>query len=124
MKNLIVMAIMSIFATSASAGKNVLCTDRKIQDAHFVAKFFDTGVEGAKIELSVPTGESSAKTLSGICFPDQSVELAITCSVITSTDSGYQVRLFSAGGSELKASVTAWSMAGMGKPTILPCDKN
>ncbi len=125
MKNLIVMLIMSIVATSASANKNVLCIDRKIQDGSFVAHFSAIDTQAAKIDLSVPTGESSAKTLSGVCFPNQeSIELAVSCGVMTSADSGYEVKLFSLGGKDLKASVTPWSLAGMGKPTILPCDKN
>ena len=125
MKNLTVVLLMSIVATSAHANKNALCVDRKIQDGNYIARFSNLGTQAAKIDLSVPKGESSAKAFSGICFSDQeSVELAVTCSVMTSTDSGYEVKLFSLGGKELKASVTRWSMAGMGKPTILPCNQN
>ncbi len=129
MKNTALSGFLVLTATivsiSARANSDVVCVDRDLQDATFAATFQNLGTSDAKVELSVPTDESSVETYSGQCSSDEgAIELAVTCQIMTSTDSGYQVRLFSTGGSSLTASVTPWSMVGDGNTIVIPCDRN
>ncbi|MCC2680241.1 MAG: hypothetical protein K0R29_2817 [Pseudobdellovibrio sp.] len=123
MKNLIVITIATLTTLSTFA-KEVVCVDRRLQDAT-IAATFQLDAKGSSVSLFVPTGETSGEVYKGECRRDEgAIELAITCNVMTSTDSGYEVRLFSFGGPQLGASVAQWSMAGKGEAWPLPCDKS
>lgn len=122
MKKLIVFAILNLSVLSAFAGQKIVCVDKRFQDATFSANF-ELKNPTSTVDLFIPDGETSGVTVSGECQRDAgAIELAMTCNVMTSTDSGYEVRLFSIGGSTLSASVTPWSMAGKGQSIPLPCD--
>lgn len=120
MKN-ILLAIVLLASGSAFADMNVSCVDQKAQDPQFSASFKLTQ-NSAKVDLFILSGETSGSTVSGECRSDDgAIELSITCSIMTSSDSGYEVRLFSIGGPSLHATITPWSMAGKFKTTVLSC---
>lgn len=122
MKTLLVFALANFSVLSAFAGQKVVCVDKRFQDATFSASF-ELKDPKSSVDLFIPDGETSGVTVSGECQRDAgAIEMAMTCNVMTSTDSGYEVRLFSIGGSSLYASVTPWSMAGKGESIPLPCD--
>ncbi len=121
MKHLIVLALINSSAISAFAAKNIICVDKQFQDATISANF-KLKKSKSTVNLFIPTGETTGTTFSGVCLRDiGAIELAVTCNVMTSTDSGYEVKLFSIGGPSLYASVTPWSMAGKGQTIPLPC---
>ena len=113
---LMMIAVVSFSALSAFGDTNVTCVDRTLQDSVF-STTFKLSASNSKVDLFVPSGETSGDIYSAECHGDKdAIELAITCNVMTSTDSGYEVRLYSIGGPTLHASVTPWSMAGNGNP--------
>ena len=121
MKNLALITLLSLQPLSVLAEDTILCIDRSLQDASYSAAF-TTGKAGTKISLFVPSGESDGQRYSGNCRSEQgSIELSLICTVKTTCHSGYEVRLFSIGGSELTASITPWSSAGQGKSITIPC---
>ncbi|MDZ4661696.1 MAG: hypothetical protein SGJ18_08755 [Pseudomonadota bacterium] len=120
MKKVIIVAFVSLTAMSAfAADRKVLCVERNIQDAFYSADF---NLMTPKVDLFIPSGETSGNIVSGECRRDEgAIELSLTCNVMTSSDSGYEVRLFSTGGRSLHSTVTPWSMAGKGETISLSC---
>lgn len=97
------------------------CYNPDIQDSQLSATFSFLG-EDASVTLFVPAGETSGQTFEATCKADSgAIELAYTCNVMTSTDSGWEVKLFSIGGSKLKASFQPWNMQGKGEVTSVSC---
>lgn len=123
MKKFVVLAVMSLSAVSAYAGRNVVCVDRDAQDSAFSANF-ELGASSSTVELFVPNGETSGEKLTGECRADEgALELSMTCDIMTSSDSGYEVHLFSIGGPALFATVTPWVMGGEKQIFTLTCGK-
>jgi hypothetical protein len=123
----VALLFMTLSAASAHAAaeineSKIVCVNRDLQDATLSATF--TLGEKAEVRLFVPSGETSGERYTGECRSDEgAIEMALTCNVMTSTDSGYSVRLYSIGGPSLTASITPWSMLGKGETTSVPCDQ-
>ena len=129
MKKLLTVAAVLCFAASAqmagadAGGTLVNCRDSRMPNI-FIATF-ETNRFTRKMTVSLtvpaksPEGKSEAYT--GECAQDKgAIEAAYTCNAMTSTDSGYEVRLFSIGGSSLHASIQAWNMMGpVGEPVSI-----
>ncbi len=117
------LAFIFLASGTVFADETILCVDREIQDSTFSANFI-LKQTSSTVDLFIPDGETSGKTVSGECRRDEgAIELAITCNVMTSANFGFKVKLFSIGGTALHATVTPWSMTGDGQPITLPCDK-
>ena len=116
MKYLLMVSCLFL-SVIASADQTIVCVDREIRDSSYAAEF--------NLKQSVPTVELFilSGALDGECQYDEgAIDLSLTCNVMTSTDSGYEVKLFSTGGSSLKATISSWNMAGKDEPISLPCE--
>lgn len=113
--------LVGFVAASSAQAKDVTCTNSALRDAVVSAKFFSIDTKGPGVQLSIPTGETSVRVLSGLCTHDKGAdELSISCSVIDEMESGFDVRLFSPGGPQLQASVRPYTMQGPGqRATVL-----
>lgn len=121
MKKIMVIVLMAL--CSSAFAREVICVDDFNSEAPTVAQFRNIGTKEAFVELFIPKAGNEGKTYTALCIKDKnSIELSVICNVMTSTDSGYQVRLYSKGGTELNASVTLWNIIGSQKPKILSCD--
>lgn len=115
---LIVLALVS----QVSFAKTITCR-RHVQDSSTIVRFVNVG-KAMTARLFVPAGETAGNWVTGRCKSDTgAIETSYTCNLFTSTDSGYNVRLFSIGGSQLYASVQSWSRRGKGPLQQLSCDK-
>jgi hypothetical protein len=123
MKKLIVFLVMSFGISATADVPDIhLCVDREMQDASYSAEFINPFSANPMVWLFVPNGKTEGITYSAPCQPVQGAdEFAITCNVMTSTDSGYRVNFGSTGTSEMVAVVIPWSMSGNGQPVGLPC---
>lgn len=120
MKNLILIATL-VFSFSSFA-REVICVDDFNSDEPTVAQFKNIGTKEVFVELFIPKDDSEGSTYTGNCKKEPGIELSISCNIMTSTDSGYKVRLYSKGGAKLDASVARWNMVGTQKAKILACD--
>jgi hypothetical protein len=122
MSKLIVLSfLLLVSAPSFAAGRTVVCK-RPVLDASLSATFTNVGKTGMKVSIFVPTGEFSGRRHQGPCRAQAgAIEASYTCTVFTSTDSGYDVALFSIGGPGLTATVQSWTMVGPGPKESLPC---
>ncbi|MGE0528635.1 MAG: hypothetical protein AB7G93_08530 [Bdellovibrionales bacterium] len=122
--NTFLKAALVICALSTGSAFGAVECRQPGQDGVLAATF--TGLQPGSItmvQLLVPTGESSYNPYAGSCTPDAGAdEFAVTCEVMTSTDSGYTVRLYSEGSPELVATAQAWSMAGKRDPIAMKCE--
>ncbi len=104
-----------------SRAADVVCRE-DVQDATLTATFKNLGKADATVSLFVPRGETDGKVFEGSCRPlEGAIETFVECSVMTSGESGYEVSVYSLGGSRLQSAVTGWTMKGKGRTTILPC---
>lgn len=118
-----ILVLVILISTAAFADKSVVCVNREIQDSSIIAKFTLKEV-GSKVDLSIPWGETNSKTFSGECKREEgAIELAVTCIVLATSDLGYEVKLFSIGGSSLFATVKALGMSPFVELISLRCDK-
>ena len=126
MKELIFAMMLALGSlASASVVKNVICTGSKAAgvSAHFTLSGNALGPQYS-VDLSV-----AGRSLKGMCFGAPSDEsqksvVYMKCSVLTSSDSGYEVSLFSKNGKFNQATVQP--MAGRGgtidaKKTLTVC---
>lgn len=91
-------------------------------DTPTVAQFKNIGSKEAFVELFIPKDDSVGSTYTALCTKDKnSIEMSVSCNIMTSTDSGFKVRLFSKGGPELSATVAAWNMMGTRSTKSLSC---
>lgn len=101
------------------ASKGDFVCKQEGEDGVYVATF---SKDRSKVTLSVPEGESSAKTYSGTCKQQPgAIELSLLCNVRAGMEDGYDVTLASPGGARVGASVTHWTMAGKEEPEHLKC---
>ena len=130
MKVLLALALVSVGLTGSAEAKNKrkpssskpLVCRQEGEDGVLVATFNPKKTE---VSLFVPHGESSGKAFKGKCEQDKNAfELSLNCNVNTSTDSGYNVHLYSPGGAQLGATAAAWSMAGQQPAVNLNCGKD
>jgi hypothetical protein len=118
---LTVLSLVLFSEASFAKGRTVVCA-RPVQDASLTATFTNVGQANMKVSLFVPNGEFSGSRHEGRCRAQEgAIEASFTCTVFTSTDSGYGVSLYSIGGPGLTASVRSWNMQGQGRPEHLPC---
>lgn len=121
MKKLMVLVLMTL--CSSVFAREVICVDDFNSESPTVAQFKNIGTKEAFVELFIPKDETEGSTYTALCSKDKTaIEFSVSCNVMTSTDSGYQVRLYSKGGAELTATVTRWNMIGSQKPKTLSCD--
>ncbi len=121
MKKLIFITALVI--SHSSFARDVICVDDFNSDMPTVAQFKNIGTKEVFVELFIPKDDTEGTTYTALCAKDKgAIELSLSCNVMTSTDSGYKVRLYSKGGSELTASVARWNMLGTQAPKNLACD--
>lgn len=127
MKKLLIALICMAGATAqADIVKSIQCIDPNVQDANFAAKFVRqdsaTGLR-ARVSLSVPTGETSARVYRGSCRAGAAIAgrptANLVCMVATSSDSGYKVELFDNGRAFTKAVVTTLRTRGGPAPEVV-----
>jgi len=108
--------------SQVSFAKTITCR-RHVQDSSTIVRFVNVG-KAMTVRLFVPAGETAGNWVTGKCKWDTgAIETSYSCGIFTSTDSGYNVRLFSIGGAQLYASVQSWTMTGNGPLQQLTCDK-
>ncbi len=113
--------VLLCLATLSAQAAEVSCTDTGTKIS---ARFINIESRNTQLELFVNNDDaSSVSKYAGQCrSAPGAIELSLICNVMTSTDSGYEVRLYSTGGATLRASAKTWSMAGSGQVTPLKCD--
>lgn len=120
MKKIIFVALVTM--CSSAFARDYICVDDFNSDTPTVAQFKNIGTKEAFVELFIPKDDSEGSTYTALCTKDKhSIELSVSCNIMTSTDSGFKVRLFSKGGSELSATVAAWNMVGTRYTKSLTC---
>lgn len=116
---LIALALVS----QSSFAKDITCK-RPVEDASAVARFVGVGLSKTVVRLSIPAGETQARTYTGGC---QSLSGRIgafyLCNVKVTADSGYVVQLKSSDGSSFAAAYWTWDNSGNGPAHSLPCGK-
>jgi hypothetical protein len=115
MKTILAIALVSSFAMSAQAATQVTCFSDVVGQPQHVA-IFTLGAGTPVASLTLPNG----KRYSGTCT-SAGRETNVSCNVQMNSDYGYQVLLFSLGGSKLLASATAWSRGGQGRTIPMTC---
>ena len=124
MKLFVSALVMGLGFASVGFGKDLVCR-QDAQDNVYVAFFSNVGQKEMDVKLYVPVGETDGNLYEATCVSDQgAIEAAYTCEVFTSSDSGYSVKLFSIGSSDLYGSVKEWNMAGEYLPVPLTCDNS
>ncbi len=114
--------LLLALVSQASFAKTITCR-RNVQDSSTIVRFVNVG-KATAVRLFVPAGETAGNWVEGRCKWDAgAIETSYTCNLFTSTDSGYNVRLFSIGGADLFASVQSWTMTGNGPLLQLKCGK-
>ncbi len=122
MKTFALFTALTLSTLVAYGADTILCVDQNLQDSGYAATFTQ-GKVGTDVSLFVPAGETDGLRYSGACKNEEgAIEFSIICRVSVTSNSGYEVRLFSIGGPDLTASVTPWSPAGKGRSVSLHCE--
>lgn len=118
------LVLLAVSLAIPAFGRTITCRPKgKVQDSVTLARFTPAR-NGMTVRLFVPAGETAGNWVNGNCKWDTgAIETSYSCNIFTSTDSGYNVRLFSIGGSQLYASVQSWTMGGNGALQSLVCNK-
>lgn len=115
--------VAGIQANAMSPIQPKICQVPDLQDSAMVVTLNPVRGVYSQVELFVPTGETSGRTLNGTCQGvEGSIEFALECNIFTSTESGFEISVRSIGGEEINAVVTPWNMMGKEEPTVLPCN--
>lgn len=114
-----IVVLAAALNANASSDSTYVCK-ADVQDASLTVTL---DVAANKASVFVPTGEFTGKTYSKDCdAPQSSIEFSRTCNVFMSTDSGYQLDFYSAGGASVQVRASRWNMAGPGVSVVLPCN--
>ncbi|MBN8540868.1 MAG: hypothetical protein J0L82_10820 [Deltaproteobacteria bacterium] len=85
MLKFVIAAVVGLFSQSASA-LDVMCVDRNLQDSQLTAHFTGDNTV-ARVELSLPTGETSTKSATGICVAEEDTsDLSLRCDEVVTLD--------------------------------------
>ncbi len=84
-KQTIVGIVFSVFSVQAFA-LEILCTNRALQDSQ-VTVTFKSNDTVISVEVNIPTGETSVKSASGTCVPEEDTTLlSIRCDEALTND--------------------------------------
>jgi len=105
-----------------SIAKTITCRHH-VQDSSTIVRFDAVG-DDVEVKLLVPAGETAGNWMTGRCKFDARTDVtSFTCNLFTSSDSGYDIRLYSYDYANLHATVQRWTRSGKGPLQRLTCDK-
>lgn len=123
MKNVLITCLGLCFASAAIANSSghLLCVNDQPNSKIIAVNYFNLHTDTPTVKLYLRSN-AGKKGLLGECKRDtMAIEGGFECNVMTSTDSGYRIYLYSKGDSHHDTSVVPWSMQGEKQPVSVPC---
>ncbi len=128
MKSLVLIALLFVSgAAQADIVKTVSCINKHIQDGYYSANFkIQNAMTGlrAEVDLFIPEGEMFGKSHKGTCRRGDVLQknkriATLTCTVPTSSDTGFKVELFDNGRNYTDAEISTLQTRGGPAPQVV-----